>query len=531
MQSGRINFIGRNISTSQPGKMRVQKWPLNDNAANNTVTGTVAGTLTGGNTQDVHAIVDGHSAFHLDGATQYVTIKLADTIKSNEMASLWTKQENAVLGNKPSTQLCKIPTGGWYLYSIITNDAVRWTTVDLINFSDQLTVLLGGGVGAWDEVLDGALVFQKPSGDWLMLYRGHRGGTSDYKTGLATSVDGAVFTRKDNGGVDDGLFPQFGTNYDPFAVILVGTTYYVYVNGYPDHGHLCIYYSTDDCATFTAYNGGEPIFNNGFCPYVFKYSGYYYIILSRDLNAAGSALGDHGLALYRSLVPTFDYDNREFLGYVIVNDQAYDDRYLDTPTMPFTDVYRDTYTTDFGDTLNMIYAAELSGGYARATSTFADLVARPTIPEIYQESYCRMARTYSFWVQFDSLTAGDVVFSVGYAVNDGSEVQFMSVQGTAPKYLTLYYYGTGYFYRNIMAIDIDTPYHVIVVDAVGDTKVYIDNVLKATFTPKGYMTDALNLYIGNGYDGTKPLDGYIWDFRIYDHALSASQVDHIYNGG
>ena len=80
--------------------------------------------------------------------------------------------------------------------------------------------------------------------------------------GEATSSDGSLpFVRKNNGGVNDGLFNAFGANYDPTSVMLVGSRYYVYMNGSPSHGDQNIYYSDDDFATFTA-APNNPIFGD-----------------------------------------------------------------------------------------------------------------------------------------------------------------------------------------------------------------------------------------------------------------------------
>lgn len=282
-------FLGLNVKaayiTNPPGENFLQ-WKLDDNATNTTITGNeVNGTFVGGNSSDIASTINGYSAFHLDGSTQYVSINVPN-IWPSAIANLWTKYSgNPVLSkesNQPSFgQLAKNPAGGWYFFGALSwNSAIaRWQSSDLITWTNETTVLSAGGAGAWDAQLEVASVFQKPDGTWIMLYRGYD--TVTRRIGLATSTDGTTFVRKDNGGVDDGLFPQFGDNYDLVGVILVGNTYYVYVNGSPNHGVSNVYYSTDDFVTFTA-NPNNPLFpgvaSGLFCGHVWIYGGYYYML-------------------------------------------------------------------------------------------------------------------------------------------------------------------------------------------------------------------------------------------------------------
>jgi len=506
-------------------------WELSDSAADTTVVGSrLDGVLVGGNTEDVYELLDGNDTFHLDGATQYVKIDflhiqpIANHIQPSEIGSLWTKYaSNPVLSEAPDSakygQLVKNPLGGWYFFgSINQTDIYRWQSTDLFTWTDKTAILLGVP-GAWDAKLGVASVFQKPSDNsWVMLYRGFNG-TTTFKIGLATSVDGTTFTRKDNGGVDDGLFPQFGNNYDPVGVILVGTTYFVYVNGSPTHGDQHVYTSTDDFATFSAY-AGNPIFKNGtgangyFCPGVFLYAGYYYLLICVDLNVVGSALYDHGIALYRSTSPYFEADNRDYLGYVIVNDQVYDAPYLDTPSIPREDVYGEP-AAEFGDNLHMLYTSNATQSIASTTlSELASRSATIDLQSLIQSLVVGVKRTFSFHVQFDSLTDGDAVFSVGGTPTDTNPVWLCVVRTSgADKVLSLLL-GGGYRLTS-QPLAINTPYYVKVEENLTDRKVYVDDILVGTFTQSNVAADSNYLYIGNGYGGNT-LDGHVWDFRIYE---------------
>ena len=532
-------ITGGNIAASVTGgsigvviavaQQEYQGWPLNDNLAGTAVSGDIAGTLSGGNTADVYATDNaaGKPSFHLNGTNQYITIPLTEKMRADEIQNLWTKHENGTFSDRPILELCAKPGGGWYRFGVTDSGtkAIREESTDLINWSNRVTVM-EGAPGSWDEIFSGVLAFQKDDGSWIMTYRGGLSSGS-FATGIAYSADGTTFVRKDNGGVNDGIFPQFDLNYDPFAVLKVGDRWYMYLNGEPTHGHLSVYYSDDDFETFTRHDD-EPIFMNGFCPYVFKRGDYYYILICRDIVDTGSALYDHGLALYRSPVPTFDYNNREFLGYPIINDESFDARYLDVPSMPFTDVYRDTYAPEFGETIHVLYTAGLSGGYARATFTFAELDALTAIEESETEKWHREARTFSFWAQFDDMYNYDSVFLLGASVTDSAPVHHMAVRGLGPWNPSLYLEGGN---RIVSASLVnDTVYHFAIVDGTdGTTKVFVDGVLKSDFAYDGTNSDCINLYLGRG--GNTYLDGYLWDFRIYNRALTDAEVLAVYNAG
>lgn len=505
------------------------QWKLEDNEASTVVTGSITGELVGGNTADVYSALGAHGAFHLDGATQYVRINIEpDLIPASERANLWTKYaSNPVIGLADSVQFGQVvanPSGGWWYYGAYLGDCYRWSSSDLITWTDATEVFSGGGVGAWDELIQVVCPFRKPDNSWGMLYRGAEGDGGNLQMGYATSADGTTWTRKNNGGVDDGLIDMDG-NFDPTCVMLIGSTYHIYVNGVPDHGHTNLY-TTTDFATFTPY-GSNPIFDNGFCGTVFKRGSYYYMLIPRDLGASGSTLYDHGIAIYRCSDQFFDYGVREFLGYAVVNDQSYDDRYLDTPSLPVTDVYRDEFGAEFGDNLHMLYSGDLTAiKLCLASTTFTALEALPALTEAATERYHHTKRTFSFNIQLDTLTDNDVIFSIGSSVTDSNPVQLAHLVST-----TMRFFLEGGFRAGTGNLSANVPYHIVVVDDLGTTYIYVNNVLTATLPYENPSTDANWLYIGNGEDA-QPMDGYVWDFRIYDGlALTQAQVTKLYATG
>jgi hypothetical protein len=67
----------------------------------------------------------------------------------------------------------------------------------------------------------------------------------------------------------------------------------------------------------------------------------------------------------------FSAANREFLGYAVVNDQPYDNHYLDPPTLPMLNIHK----TATGSTINAMYSARSATGAAQAfaSTTTRDL--------------------------------------------------------------------------------------------------------------------------------------------------------------
>ncbi len=524
----------------------VLQWKLNDDTSTTAVRGGSVlnrfaqnGTLVNGSsTAQVAATVNGFPGFHFTG--QYVRIELS-TIHPYETANLWTKAAvNPVITNQypQDCEIVRNPNGShpdWYCFGEANGSISRYESRDLIHWTGPTPVLSSGGTGAWDEQVQDGYAFQDPlnGGRWMLLYRGYNS-ASYYQVGLATSTDGTHFTRKDNGGVNDGLFPQFGGNYDALAVMLVGTTYYVYVNGSPGHGSTNVYSSTDDFKTFTA-DSNNPVFVNAFCPTVWKYGGYYYMLIARDLDRASAAPLSHGIALYRSRTPSFDPKTREYLGYAIVNDRSYDGHYLDTPSVPTTDIYRTTYPPEFGDVLYMLYAgvqansSSLSFTQSIAFTSLSGLAALTPIPESTTEWFSlNTPVSYSFWIQFDSLTDSENVFRVGGGTPaGGSPTWYVSVQ---QRNLALYLQNS--YGLASSPLSPNTPYQVTIVDNVSNKQVYINGVLEGTFTSplvSPYPSPSY-LYLGAG-DGNSLLQGSMADFRVYPQGLNSTEVRDLFETG
>jgi len=511
------------------------RWPLDDNGAFFDVHGNLilAELIGAASTSAVHDTNNGCSTFHLSGSGQYVQTPLA-RVWPNAVLSRWTKYANNPVINESTSiqygQLCKNPTGGWYWFGCTNGvDVVRYSSSDLITWSSPV-VVLAHAAGAWDSQIQVATVFQKPSGTWCMFYRGFGGTNYVYNMGFATSADGTTFTRKNNGGVNDGNI-SLGGNYDPVGVLLVGSRYYVYVNGSPNHGTMNMFYSDDDLATFTA-NAENPLFSKDgltFCGSVFATNGFYYMLVCRDsLSSFATRIYSHGIAIYKSTTPAFTDSTTSFLGFAEINDSTYDLNYVDTPSVPFTDVYRTTYDASFGSVLYMIYDGLWGSKHAQnlAAIPWSKFLSLPTIP---QPQFATNV-TFSFWVNFDTVTHSDPLFSIGNGLTDASPLWLVEARTSGANLALAVYLGGAYQFTSCLLAP-STVYHIVIKRGTGNTMVYVnDQPVTLGFSQTPNTSHPYNLYLGAGYGG-RYLDGHIWDFRIYSRELEVREIDDLYRNG
>jgi hypothetical protein len=195
---------------------------------------------------------------------------------------------------------------------------------------------------------EGVPMVWKEGDTWYMLYR--YGGPD--MIGLANSTDATHWTRYEGNPV---LY-EGGSFMDPWGVIKVGSTYYLWYNdgwggGY---GGRCAGLATSTDLKSWTKDPNNPIFTGGrYCVFPFKYEGYYYMLVPHY------TYSDYGeIELYRDVNPTFYPSSRVSLG-VVVNpgpQGAWDDRRFDTPCVLTDTIYRDTYAAA-GNQLWTYYAA------------------------------------------------------------------------------------------------------------------------------------------------------------------------------
>ncbi|MHC4738683.1 MAG: LamG domain-containing protein, partial [Planctomycetota bacterium] len=91
-----------------------------------------------------------------------------------------------------------------------------------------------------------------------------------------------------------------------------------------------------------------------------------------------------------------------------------------------------------------------------------------------------------------------------------------------------------YKHTDIMALSVDTWYHIVLTWDAGNYKVYVDTDVKATGTYTGLNTLASVASIGN--DGRQTPDdgafyGLLDDVRVYNYVLGQNDVNDLYNAG
>jgi hypothetical protein len=233
----------------------------------------------------------------------------------------------------------------------ISTDGVVWTP-DAVN-NPVLRPIVGVG-----NMID-CVSFWKESGVYYMLYRSNEWG--GWGIGLATSINGITWTKSASNPVLTPTEAWEGSKIDPWGVIKVGITYYLWINNVNVIPRQSGVVTSTDLINWTR-NVNNPIFENGrYCSAPIKYKGKYYLFMpyTPKGNVSGAAPLDYRIELYRDSNPTFLTDEREYLGNILIGgiDGTWDDDYLDTPSILTTNINRDTYPvgTDKDGKLWMYY--------------------------------------------------------------------------------------------------------------------------------------------------------------------------------
>ena len=130
--------------------------------------------------------------------------------------------------------------------------------------------------------------------------------------------------------------------------------------------------------------------------------------------------------------------------------------------------------------------------------------------------------TISFCVQFDTLTSGDTIFSVGDSPTGGGQWLCRVMNSSGLKFSL--YISTGVYYYSSLILQTDTFYKIVITDDTQNVTAYINGVSVLTGPSRISVVDN-NLYIGSGYTNiSNSLDGYIGDFRVFPKVLSSEEM-------
>jgi hypothetical protein len=205
------------------------------------------------------------------------------------------------------------------------------------------------GPAAWDgNTVRVPMVWKEGPADYRMIYTGT--GSGGLQVGYATSADGIVWTKSPSNPVfNDPTWASGQT--ENWGVMKVGSEYLMWYSNFGMR-QSGIAVSTD-LVNWTPHTPG-PIFSSSgvgsddrysqFCPFSFKYGGYYYVLVP-SYNSGGNFSKDY---LYRSSSPFFPPEDRHLVRIAHTTGPAgswdYEDN--DTPCVLTLDIERSQFPND-----------------------------------------------------------------------------------------------------------------------------------------------------------------------------------------
>jgi len=148
--------------------------------------------------------------------------------------------------------------------------------------------------------------------------------------------------------------------------------------------------------------------------------------------------------------------------------------------------------------------------------------ANATIPNL---PYGNSARSFSFWVKLDEHNAGgyNFVYSYGYGSANSAYGTSVSANNTVQ-------FAWGNDHTAADATPIGVWKHVVVTYDGTLSKIYSNGILVGTNTKAWNTQNSANVFkFGTGAGGEKWFKGAIDDFKIYNRAITETEVKTIYN--
>ena len=288
----------------------------------------------------------------------YLTVKW-HTLINGTVSPLFTKHiSNPLLTPRIFGSVVYNGINNYLFFSTYAGNVKKATSSDGITWADQGTVMTpaAGTIDVCSVWKEGTTLY--------MLYRSDEWG-GDKSIGLATSInEGASWTKEATNPViehaDIGAWCT--AEIDPWGIIKVGTTYYLWVNDVSEVPRQSGLMTSTDLITWTP-DANNPIFDNGrYCVTPIKYNSNYYLFV--PYTPFGDVFGadpwSYRIELYRDTDPRFLSGSRKFLGAILLGgaNGEWDDDYLDTPSILTTTIQRDTFPMD---DIYMYYCASSYG--------------------------------------------------------------------------------------------------------------------------------------------------------------------------
>jgi hypothetical protein len=247
----------------------------------------------------------------------------------------------------------------------------------------------------------------KEDGTYKMLFSGLYGADGKWRTFYATSSDGVNWTVQNND--EPVLEPTEPWEYhcEPWGVIKVGNTYYLWYNNIGSYGNRATGLATStDCIHWTK-DSNNPIFTNGrFMTNVVKNGSYYYLFIFHYYTTGKSCI-----ELYRDTSPTFYPSSRKFIQVVKypVDGSSWEANILDGITVLTDDITKSSFDVTNGQ-LWIYYGANTG------TTKGHGLLIEPSLSALNGKF-----SSATFWVEVaDDLSTNPATIYIYYGKSDAS---------------------------------------------------------------------------------------------------------------